>query len=133
MIIDSQIINLYRRSSYYSATCSVKLLFDQNLSHRLTGLLSDIFPDSLHVRNVGLKEADDPAVWDYAKEYEFVIVSKDSDFHQRSLVLGYPPKVIWVRLGNCSTTDVLQLLKHYEDEIKAFNDDSEVTFLSLSL
>lgn len=111
----------------------MKLLFDQNLSHRLTSLLNDIFPDSLHVRDIGLKEADDPVVWDYAKEHGFLIVSKDSDFHQRSLVLGYPPKVIWVRLGNCSTADVQQLLRHYEDEIKMFNDDSEVTFLNLSL
>jgi len=110
----------------------VKLLFDQNLSHRLVGLLADLFPDSEHVRNVGLKAADDPIVWDYAKDNDFVVVSKDSDFHQRSLVLGSPPKVIWVRLGNCSTADVEQLLRHYEDSIKEFDDDSEAAFLSLA-
>ena len=110
----------------------MKLLFDQNLSHRLTRLLSDLFPDSLHVRDVGLKAADDPIVWDYAQENGFAIVSKDSDFHQRSLVLGYPPKVIWVRLGNCSTADVERLLRRYENTVKTFESDPEATFLSLS-
>jgi predicted nuclease of predicted toxin-antitoxin system len=70
--------------------------------------------------------------WDYAKQYGFVIVSKDSDFHQRSFVLGYPPKVVWVRLGNCSTADIERLLRHHADAIKAFDEDSETAFLSLS-
>lgn len=71
-------------------------------------------------------------VWDYAKKHAFVIVSKDADFHQRSLVLGYPPKIIWVRLGNCSTADVEELLRHYEHVTKTFNNDLEAAFLSLS-
>jgi predicted nuclease of predicted toxin-antitoxin system len=78
----------------------VKLLFDQNLSHRLARTLNDVFPHSLHVRDVSLKAADDSVVWAYAREHDFVIVSKDADFHQRSFVFGAPPKVIWVRLGN---------------------------------
>ena len=110
----------------------MKLLFDQNLSHRLTHLLRDAFPNSLHVRDVGLKAADDPVVWEYAKENDFTIVSKDADFHQRSLVLGHPPKVVWVRLGNCSTTDVEQLLKHYANAVKAFGKNLDAAFLSLS-
>ena len=57
----------------------MKLLFDQNLSHKLVRLLADLFPDSLHVREVGLNAAGDPLVWDYAKAHGFVIVSKDSD------------------------------------------------------
>jgi predicted nuclease of predicted toxin-antitoxin system len=66
----------------------VKLLFDQNLSHKLVNRLADMFPDSAHVREVGLKEADDHAVWEYAKANGQTIVSKDSDFHQRSFVLA---------------------------------------------
>ena len=110
----------------------MKLLFDQNLSHRLVILLADIFLDSEHVRNVELKAADDPVVWDYAKEHGFVVVSKDSDFRQRSFVLGHPPKVTWVRLGNCSTADVEALLRHYEETVKAIEEDSEISFLSLA-
>jgi predicted nuclease of predicted toxin-antitoxin system len=84
----------------------MKLLFDENLSHRLVRMLADLFPDSVHVREVGLEAADDPVVWDYAKNNDLMIVSKDSDLHQRSFVFGHPPKIIWVRLGNCSTSDV---------------------------
>ena len=84
----------------------MKLLFDQNLSHKLALRLADLFPDSEHVRSVGLKTAIDTVVWDYAKNNGLMIVSKDSDFHQMSFLYGFPPKVVWVRLGNCSTTDV---------------------------
>lgn len=41
----------------------MKLLFDENLSPELVRLLNDLFPNSIHVRDVGLKAADDPVVW----------------------------------------------------------------------
>ena len=110
----------------------MKLLFDQNLSHRLTKRLGDLFPDSLHVRHVGLNAAEDPEVWEYARQNDFVIVSKDADFHQRSFVQGFPPKVIWVRLGNCSTREVEALIRTHFGAIKAFHRDIEAAFLSLS-
>jgi predicted nuclease of predicted toxin-antitoxin system len=71
-------------------------------------------------------------VWEYAKQHGFIIVSKDSDFHQRSFVLGPPPKVVWVRLGNCSTADVERLLRHHVHVIQVFDKDPEAAFLSLS-
>lgn len=77
----------------------MKLLFDQNLSFKLVGRLADLFPNCLHVRDAGLKDADDSLVWEYAKQHAYIIVSKDSDFHQRSFVFGAPPRVIWVALG----------------------------------
>jgi predicted nuclease of predicted toxin-antitoxin system len=110
----------------------MRLLFDENLSHKLVRLLAGLFPDSMHVRGVGLKAADDPLVWDYAKNNGLMLVSKDSDMHQRSFVFGYPPKVIWVRLGNCSTSDVEQLLRRHFAVIKAFYEDDYASFLSLS-
>jgi predicted nuclease of predicted toxin-antitoxin system len=110
----------------------MKLLFDQNLSHRLITILADDYPDCQHVRNVGLREASDSVVWEYAKRNGFMIVSKDSDFHQRSLVLGHPPKVIWVKLGNCSTSEVMNLLRQHVSTIKQFEADETATFLILS-
>jgi predicted nuclease of predicted toxin-antitoxin system len=80
----------------------MKLLFDQNLSPRLPGLLADIYPESVHVREVALRDADDFTIWEYAKANGFTIVSKDSDFQQRSLLDGAPPKFIWLRVGNCT-------------------------------
>jgi predicted nuclease of predicted toxin-antitoxin system len=110
----------------------MKLLFDENLSHKPAGLLADLCPDSIHVRDVGLKAADDPVVWEYAKRNGLMIVSKDSDMHQRSFVFGYPPKVVWVRLGNCSTSDVETLPRDNFAAVKTFHEDEYASFLSLS-
>jgi predicted nuclease of predicted toxin-antitoxin system len=110
----------------------VKLLFDQNLSHKLARRLAALFPDSTHVREVGLKEANDQVVWDHAKQQSFMIVSKDADFHQRSFVFGFPPKVIWVQLGNCTTADVEQVIRKNFAAIKEFCEDPEKAFLVLS-
>jgi len=74
----------------------MRLLFDENLSPKLPQRLIDLFPDSLHVRDVGMKATIDPIVWDYAKANDLMIVSKDADMHDLSLVVGNPPKVIWL-------------------------------------
>ena len=79
----------------------MRLLFDQNLSPRLLALLADLYGGSTHVRNEGLEAADDDTAWEYAALHGFAIVSKDADFHQRSFLLGAPPKVIWIQRGNC--------------------------------
>jgi len=109
----------------------VKLLFDENLSPHLVDLLSTLFPESTHVRNIGLAKADDDRVWSYARDNGFAIVSKDSDFHQRSFVLGAPPKVIWIRLGNCTTEDIVNLLTHHQNDLEAFKKNSDGAFLEL--
>lgn len=111
---------------------SMRLLFDQNLSHRLVGQLTSEFPDSAHVRDCGLDAASDLDVWEYAAAQGFMIVSKDVDFQQRSLLKGPPPKVIWVRLGNCSTSNVESLLRKRLAAIHAFESDPTASFLVLS-
>jgi predicted nuclease of predicted toxin-antitoxin system len=110
----------------------MKLLFDENLSDRLAKDLADLFPDSTHVRNVGLKSSSDPEVWSYAVENGYVIVSKDADMHDRSLLYGLPPKVIWIRLGNCSTREVEALIRRKIGYISKFIEDDVVSFLALS-
>jgi predicted nuclease of predicted toxin-antitoxin system len=110
----------------------MKLLFDENLSPKLVKLLSDLFPNSVHVRDVGLNRADDAIVWEYAQNNSLTICSKDSDMHQRSFVLGFPPKVVWVRLGNCSTADVEELLRRHFTAIESFIADDYASFLTLS-
>ncbi len=87
------------------------LLFDQNLSYKLCKALAGVFPGCRHVREAGLSNADDAEVWNFAAANGFIIVSKDQDFRQRALLFGPPPKCIWVRLGNCSTTDIARLLE----------------------
>ena len=109
----------------------MKLLFDENLSPRLVGLLATLFPGSAHVREIGLAQADDDAVWSYAKTHGFVIVSKDADFHQMSFVLGSPPKVIWIQRGNCTTMGVVVLLQNHHSELHDFEGNAEAAFLEL--
>jgi predicted nuclease of predicted toxin-antitoxin system len=109
----------------------MKLLFDHNLSQRLVRSLTDVYPDCVHVRDVGLHTADDETVWRYAVQHKLVLVSKDADFHQRSFVLGPPPKVIWIRLGNCRTSQIETLLRTHAQEIVAFTRDEEAAFLAL--
>lgn len=110
----------------------MKFLFDQNLSYRLVQKLADAYPDCQHVRNVGLKEAPDTEVWEFARANGYVIVSKDADFHQRSLLLGFPPKVIWIRLGNCSTEAIEQVLRDHFADVQEFEVNEAATFLILS-
>jgi predicted nuclease of predicted toxin-antitoxin system len=88
----------------------VKLLFDENLSPRLPQLIAKSYPDSLHVCDCGLKSATDAEVWEYAKANGYTIVSKDFDFQERSILWGPPPKVIWVRMLNCKSAEVAEVL-----------------------
>jgi predicted nuclease of predicted toxin-antitoxin system len=88
----------------------MKLLLDENLSRRLVPFLQDAYPGTTQVVLAGLESADDAALWEYAKAHGFVIVTQDADFQERSLVLGSPPKVIWLRLLNPSKAQVLRAL-----------------------
>ena len=109
----------------------MRLLFDQNLSHRLVGRLAVEFPDSRHVVAVGLDTATDRAVWDYAGEHGFVIVSKDSDFRQLAFLLGPPPKAIWLNVGNASTAEILTTIRDHLDAIFDFNETADEALLVL--
>jgi predicted nuclease of predicted toxin-antitoxin system len=109
----------------------VRLLFDEQLSEELVPLLADLFPDSLHVRLLGAGGAADAAIWQLAIEYHCVIVTKDEDFSRLSVLRGAPPKVVWLRLGNCTTGDVAQLVTRRADDIRAFESHGEETFLEL--
>ena len=109
----------------------MRLLFDQNLSHRLADALADIYPGSLHVRDVEMESVDDLSVWSHAEEHGLIIVSKDSDFRQFSFTYGHPPKVVWIRRGNCSTAEVESLLRDHCDDLYAFERDDFASFLAL--
>ncbi|PZC48895.1 MAG: putative nuclease, contains PIN domain, potential toxin-antitoxin system component [Chloroflexi bacterium] len=109
----------------------MKLLFDQNLSPRLVHSLSDLYPGSSHVREVGLASAVDSQAWEYAKGDGFVIVSKDSDFRQLSFATSQPPKVVWIGRGNCSTADIEAILRSRHLDLLPFEKDQESSFLAL--
>jgi predicted nuclease of predicted toxin-antitoxin system len=109
----------------------VKLLFDQNLSPRLVRALAGLYPGSVHVRDVGLHDATDEAVWIYAAGHDLTITSKDADFRQRSFLLGHPPKVVYVNRGNCTTSEIESLLREHHNDLRAFEEDANAAFLAL--
>lgn len=109
----------------------MKLLFDNNLSPRLVHSLSDIYPNSEHVRSLQLERAPDQVIWEYAARQGFTITSKDADFHQRSFVYGPPPRVIWIQRGNCSTTAIVELLRGHSPDVKSFLADTQSAFLAI--
>ena len=110
----------------------MKLLFDENLPPRLADVLQDQFPRSAHVHSCGLGSADDEAIWEYAEREGFAIVSKDSDFQERSVLRGSPPKVIWLRIPNSSTVEIAALLRAALPVIQEFDGNPEGTLLILN-
>ena len=109
----------------------MKLFFDQNLSPSLTEALRDLFPGSLHVKDVALDSASDVAVWVYAKEQGFVTVSKDADFRHLGFTHGPPPKIAWIQRGNCTTREIGALLRERSDEVFAFCENESEVVLAL--
>jgi predicted nuclease of predicted toxin-antitoxin system len=99
----------------------VKLLLDQNLSPRLVQKLNTDLNSIVHVDDLDMSEASDVVIWDYAKDNGFVIVTKDKDFLERSALLGHPPKIIHLRLGNCSVQEIMDLLASQSSQMKAFD------------
>ena len=111
----------------------MRLLFDANVSHTLVRRLASEYPGSSHVRDVGLRGADDRQVWDHARAHGFTIVSKDTDFRERSYVEGSPPKIIWLDVGNAGTAAIAALLRRERERVERFETLEETSLLILSI
>ena len=111
----------------------MKILFDANLSPALVTRLAVEYPGSSHVRDVGLRAASDAQIWVYAKTYGFVIASKDTDFRERSFVEGFPPKVIWLDVGNAGTAPIEALLRSEQQRVEVFALATDASLLILSI
>lgn len=110
----------------------MKLLLDENLSHLLCKNLADVFENIEHVKNHSLQSSSDEDVWQYARTNFFIIVTKDSDFVEKSIMNGSPPKIIWIKRGNCSTEIIESLLRKNSQKIISFSSDKEASILILS-
>ncbi len=109
----------------------MKLLLDQNLSRRLLHMLEADYPGSSHVAELGLSTATDNAIWDHARDHSFIVVSKDSDFRQLAFLLGPPPKAIWLRVGNATTLEVLDVIRQHHEAIVEFAANDQEALLVL--
>lgn len=109
----------------------MKLLFDHNLSPRLVDQLAELYPGSEHVFLLEMDRASDTQIWEYAARNGYTVVTRDSDYNDLSLLHGFPPKIIWIRKGNCSTKEIEQLFRSVTDEIRAFEKDQSAGVLKL--
>lgn len=107
----------------------MKLLFDENLSPKLVGLLQAEYPGSTQVRDVELVGQPDSRIWDHARNNGFVIVPKDDDFRQRSFLQGAPPKVVWLQVGNAGTQPIAVLLRNEMARLRSFAEEDESSLL----
>lgn len=112
----------------------MKLLFDQNISHRILRHLPEQFHNSTSVKNEGLINADDRTIWEFARQNGYIIVTQDSDFNDLNSLYGFPPKIIWIRTGNLSTNQFVDILNVYVLDIEKFlNDDNFGCFEIITL
>lgn len=110
----------------------MKLLFDQNLSHRLAAALDGLFPGSNQVRLAGLDRADDDEIWRYAAREGFCIVTLDADFAEMSALRGSPPKIVWLRCGNRPTAYIEALLRGHAVRILTLDVAEDLDLLEVS-
>lgn len=110
----------------------MRLLIDEQLSEALLQHLRDLSPDAVHVRLAGLAGQGDEVVWQNAIDLGCILLTKDEDFHRLSVLRGMPPKVVWIRCGNCTTRDLAGLLRERWPLLQAFADDPIAALLELT-
>ena len=109
----------------------MKILFDQNISHRLIQYVHDLYPEAKQVRELGIEDATDREIWKYAKKEGYTIATFDADFYDFSLIWGHPPKIIWIRSRNQTTIEIERLLRKHYSSIIDFSRDNELACLEL--
>jgi predicted nuclease of predicted toxin-antitoxin system len=102
----------------------MRLLFDQNISHRILSQLPDYFIGSISVKGANLVNATDREIWEFARKNNLIIVSQDSDFKDLNSLYGFPPKIILIRVGNLRTAEIAMLLTERFSELSSFENDN---------
>lgn len=111
----------------------MKLLFDHHLSRKLVARLEDLFPHSSHVVFHGLERAEDIDIWHFAQQHQFTIVTKDSDMNDITALRGAPPKILWLRIGNCTTKMTEAIIRRNHAIIEQFHGDPDSAILEIVL
>src|SRR3990167_6287721 len=101
----------------------MRLLFDNNLSPNLVKKLRRQFPGSAHVFTLNIHTLSDEDLWEYARSNGFVVVTKDVDFIELQFLRGYPPKIVWLTMGNVSTAYIAEILIRHTENMRAFGEN----------
>ena len=103
---------------------SIRLISDENVSWRLKKLIPHwkILPSN--EINIG-ERLTDITIWNFARSNQYAVLTFDEDFSEIQNLLGFPPKIIWLRTGNVATSEIALILIRLEEEISKFlKDDS---------
>ena len=111
----------------------MKLLLDANVSWRLTSVLKDHFDECVHVDDIPELEfpAKDSKIWQYAKTNGYTIITRDNDFNDLNILKGFPPKIVLLRVGNCSRKFLVDLLIQSRQIIQEFLESEELGLLEI--
>jgi predicted nuclease of predicted toxin-antitoxin system len=109
----------------------LNLLFDQNISPKIVKQLEDIFPEAKQVRHLGLEDASDIKIFEFAKSHGYAVVTFDSDFVDLNVLRGFPPKIIWLKTGNLTTKSISELIHKNLVAIQNFLRSEENEILEL--
>jgi predicted nuclease of predicted toxin-antitoxin system len=111
----------------------MKFLIDNNLSFKLVSPLQNDFPATAHIRSVLNVNADDLTIWEFARDNDYVLLTKDNDFDERIQLTGCPPKVVHLICGNKPTLYILNLILFRKEKIMSFAEkDNENCILKIS-
>lgn len=108
----------------------MKLLFDQNISHRIIKLLADEFSGCSQIRQLQLENKTDKEIWTFAGQNNFTVVTFDADFYEFSNLYGHPPK-IWLRFGNNISSGIADVLIEKKQLINDFIKQDEFSCLEM--
>ena len=103
----------------------MKILLDQNISFRLVQKLNSVFPVIRHVKDFDLIDVKDITIWNYAKSANYSIVTFDSDFYDFSVLYGHPPKIIWIRTYNQTSSNIERIFNQFQVSIHQFLSDED--------
>lgn len=109
----------------------MKLLLDHNLSHKVSKKLADVYPDSTQTRLLNFGRIGDSELWFYARTHGYILVTKDRDVAELAVLRGAPPKVVWLRMGNCSAGAIESTLRRNYDAIYELVADPDRVVLEL--
>lgn len=108
------------------------IIIDNNISFKIKYLFIDKEIDCVHVEECKLQNATDLEIWNYAKNKRYIILSKDNDFWDIYLENGFPPKVILLKCGNKSTSQIKEILIKGWSRMIAFINSNNIGVIEIS-
>ncbi|OGU34364.1 MAG: hypothetical protein A2068_14205 [Ignavibacteria bacterium GWB2_35_6b] len=95
-----------------------KYLIDVNLPYYFSLWNNEQF---IHQKDIN-DEWTDGQIWDYARKNNLTVVTKDSDFSHRIILIDPPPKVIHIRFGNVKMNEFFKILSASWNDISEMSD-----------